>query len=136
MDLTVLLMSPSVGNYVDGVSITYGAPPTHIWTYAVGNDQLIELNCPCNTQPGTAPPSYVGSDYYCETGDPTAQGWRTADPLWDGLNCGLEEPCCNHNGWFMKNVTSPTTELITVRVCTDTSSPEDIGLERFELYVK
>ena len=24
------------GNYVDGVSITYGTPPTHIWTYATG----------------------------------------------------------------------------------------------------
>ena len=41
------------GNYVDGVSITYGTPPTHIWTYAA---QFVKVdispanlfNCPCN----------------------------------------------------------------------------------------
>ena len=41
------------GNYVDGVAITYGTPPTHIWTYAAGavevdNSPANLFNCPCN----------------------------------------------------------------------------------------
>ena len=65
---------PLSGNYVDGVSITYGTPPTHIWTYAAGfQENTLEIpksNCPCNTPPGTSPPPYVGSSYYCESGSP------------------------------------------------------------------
>ena len=42
--------TPLNGHYVDGVSITYGTPPTHIWTYAAGN--VVSENsvhgCPCN----------------------------------------------------------------------------------------
>ena len=40
---------PLSGNYVDGISIAYDTPPTHIWTYAAG---FLETgsgahNCPC-----------------------------------------------------------------------------------------
>ena len=55
--------------YVDGISITHGASPrVHIWTCAAGlHEYNIERhNCPCNG--GPSPPSFVGSDYYCESG--------------------------------------------------------------------
>ena len=132
-------------NYVDGVSITYATPPTHVWTYASGHQETAELasNCPCNTpHPGTSRPSYVGSSYYCESGSPNnilSNSWHTSDPLWDGMQCGGNEgSCCNHAGlpWFKKNI-SPTTASISVRLCLDeATSNENIGIERLELFVK
>ena len=70
-------------------------------------------NCPCITSPGNnAPPTYIGNDYYCESGTLYYQAnWHTSDPLWDGMQCGGdEEPCCNHTGlpWFNKNTLTPT----------------------------
>ena len=49
----------------------------------------------------------MGNDYFCESG-----GASTADPLWDGKQCGLiEEACCNVTGipWFHKAPKHPTT---------------------------
>ena len=56
--------------YVDGVSITYGTNPRrHIWTYAIGVYQTAAVySCPC-TATGAAPPSFVGTNYYCESGN-------------------------------------------------------------------
>ena len=81
---------PLSGDYVDGVSITYGTPPNHLWTYAAGNGEngIAEYHCPCNTGSDTSiVPSYVGSDYYCES----SSSRNTADPLWDGMQCGGDE---------------------------------------------
>ena len=132
---------PLSGNYVDGVSITYGTPPTHLWTYAAGGtpESYTVYHCPCNTQPGIQAPSFISSDFYCEAGS-SGPGWRTSDPLWDGMQCGSQEvPCCNHTGlpWFHKNTSTLTTDPINVRVCLDEgTSNENIGIERLELYVK
>lgn len=118
--------------YVDGISITHGYPRNHIWTYSAGND-LSE--CPCvigNTQ---YQPSYVGSDYYCEIGP-------ESEPLWDGEDCSDGEfPCCQrireHSGWFIKGLTTPTTNDIEVRNCADESlSNEDVRVEHIAIYVQ
>lgn len=61
------------GIYVDGVSVTYGNPRTHIWTFAVGLHEYGTSsnahNCPCDG--GAIPPTFVGNNYFCETGDDT-----------------------------------------------------------------
>ena len=59
--------------YVAGLSITYGNPRQHIWTYATGrydhlNQHSSETNfiCPCANeggQSGPSSPSYVGMNY-------------------------------------------------------------------------
>ena len=71
--------------YVDGMSITYGSPRKHIWTYAVGlsDDHNYNgvYNCPCAKYPGTAPPSFVGDHYYCESGNTGA---------FENTLCGME----------------------------------------------
>ena len=115
--------------YVDGVSITYGsAPRKHIWTYANGVNLVHptpQFNCPCNTNNSVVPPPFIGSDYYCETGDndKTCCGFTTLDsndPLWDGQQCpGEEAPCCTHLNmpWFNKTLSETTTEDIELRVC-------------------
>ena len=142
------------GNYVDGVSITYGTSPniSHIWTYAAGLAEVDNNNyrgniCPCNTNGLTNTiPEFVGNNYYCESSAANLQLaninstiWLTNDPLWDGMQCGGNEgPCCNHPGlpWFNKNIQTSTTATITMHVCMDEpTSNENIGIERFELYV-
>ena len=138
--------------YVDGVSITYGsAPRKHIWTYATGlylYSHLQKYACPCNTIGEQAVPSYVGSDYYCETGDnditqPAGHDTNALysnDPLWDGQQCpGVEAPCCTHPNmpWFNKTLSETTTEDIELRVCgNDGIDDEDVPLQVIELFVR
>ena len=65
--------------YVDGVSVTYGDPREHIWTFAGGLSETIvadfpTLSCPCALN-GTGiqlqePPVFVGDNYFCESGNP------------------------------------------------------------------
>ena len=59
--------------YVDGVSLTYGSPRQHIWTFAAALDVATansnpNSRCTCTypSRPNPAP-SFVGDDYFCET---------------------------------------------------------------------
>ena len=135
--------------YVDGASITYGTTPfKHIWTYVTGFTKTTALEeykkslCPCNSDSTAQVPPYVGSDYYCETGNdvPTGQiGPFLNDPLWDGQQCdGVEAPCCTHPNmpWFIKTLGETTTEDIQLRLCIDyPPSTEQTLLQLIELYV-
>ena len=127
---------PLSGNYVDGVSITYGTPPNHLWTYAAGHRENGQ-DCPCNTGGDTSiVPSYVGNDYYCES----RSAMSAIDPLWDGMQCGGNEgPCCVSPTlpWFIRNMLMPTNDDILIRLCLDQpASDENIELERIEIYIK
>ena len=133
--------------YVDGVSITYGSNPRqHIWTYAAGwyETRLNSNGCPCNNgSSASPPPSFVGNDYYCESGLNTLP-WSSIlypdDPLWDGQNCnGPESTCCTNPNmpWFLKTLSETTTDNIELRVCSGNGIPnEDIPVDLIELYVK
>ena len=49
---------------MDGVSITYGAPRMHIWSYAAGVTEIGALNngannCPCSTNQGSGSQSLI-----------------------------------------------------------------------------
>ena len=134
-------------NYVDGVSITYGSNPRqHIWTYTGGwYETLLSLGgCPCNSgSSATPPPSFVGKDYYCESGLndlPHSSILYADDPLWDGQNCnGPESTCCTNPNmpWFLKTLNEITTDNIELRVCNSQGLPdEDTPLDIIELYVK
>ena len=140
-------------SYVDGVSITHGSPRTHIWTYAAGgSDNLVSgsevFSCPClvagsSFTPQT-PPSFVGNNYYCESGNPTLTFENsnsfvyTSDPIWDGRQC--EGQCCSNGRnppWFSVVLRNPTTDNIEVRICgTDSTSNEDTPVELLELYIQ
>ena len=117
------------GYYVDGISITYGGPPReHIWSLAgtIGETYTSPAYiCPCsnNAVSGVTVPSFIGNDYFCETGiDYTySHGlfYEDSDPLWDGEDCGSISTCCELNNppWFCKQLPQPTTEDIEVRIC-------------------
>ena len=129
-------------DYVDGLSITYGPPGNrhHVFTYAAGlQESTSASSCPCAG--GRAPPSFVGSDYYCESGNPALQMTPyNCDVLWDGQQCGGNEvTCCNQTNlpWFCKNFSTPFSQDLEVRICMDQSlSDENLALEFFELYIQ
>ena len=143
------------GPYVDGVSLTHGPPGTrqHIWTFAAGIQETVsvrfpDFSCPCVSGSAAASPSYVGNDYFCESGN-AGTGFRSvlysSDPLWDGQGCG-SPPCCELNSpltpgvtapWFCKQMIQATTDNIEVRICGDQFlTDEDILIERIELYIR
>ena len=138
--------------YVDGVSITRGSPRQHVWTLMAGlNEASIHIdgryNCPCSqgSPQNSTLQSFIGNDYYCESGNPATDGtWQnilyTSDPLWDGKGCGsLEGNCCTAPGlpWFHKVLNTTTTDYLELRVCADQeSSDEDTPVSFYELYVK
>ena len=130
--------------YVDGVSITYGSNPRqHIWTLSGGwyETCLSSGGCPCNNGNfASPPPSFVGNDYYCESGLIVSSILYANDPLWDGQNCnGPESTCCTNPNipWFLKILNEITTHDIELRVCSSQGLPdEDTPLDIIEIYVK
>ena len=134
--------------YVDGISLTRGSPRQHIWTFMASRQENIFENndnlCPCSvgsTQFSNIQ-SFVGNDYFCESGCPGNVAENTpyfSDPLWDGNQCGsLEQECCKAPGlpWFHKVLNSTTTDYIELRVCADQyTNNEDVPVANFEIYV-
>lgn len=126
------------GTYLDGLSLTHGpsGSRTHIWSFVSalhGNDsQLYSTTaytiCPCINTEVTWPyrvPSFIGGNYFCDTGDADPV-WShtevyTEDPLWDGEGCGPTNACCQYNTppWFCATLPQPTTDDIELRACHD-----------------
>ena len=133
--------------YVDGVSLTRGNPKQHIWTFIAALHENSFLSngiheCPCAPNSPVSLPSFVGNDYFCESGNPIYYDHTTlhTDPLWDGEQCGLiEKDCCNVTGipWFHKVFQQPTTDYIELRVCSNQGiQDEDVPVSSYEIFVK
>ena len=139
------------GPYLEGVSITHGRNPRkHIWSFANALQEATGFDanrhiCPCYPQSTMQQyiPSFVGSDYFCDSG--IRDNWRSGvfypeDPLWDGHGCELHSTCCTFNNppWFCKELPQSTTDDIEVRICADqdSSHDEDSPIELIELYVQ
>ena len=135
-------------NYVYGVSVIHGVPRNHIWTFAAGISEgdysIIRDKCPCSdpSNPSSQfPPSFVGDNYYCESGNPT-NGFQndyfySNDPLWDGKQC--EGQCCSDGKsppWFSVQLPNPTSDDIEVRICSAQASHDDVALQLVEIYVQ
>ena len=142
------------GHYVDGLSLTHGARGSrqHIWTFATGlyagggsSSSYAMFRCPCDNGNTYSSPPYVGNDYFCES-VATPNNWlvnpRRFYPngtLWDGQVCEGGGSCCQLNNppWFTKNLTTPTTDGIELRLCLyQISRDADVALELLELYVQ
>ena len=134
-------------NYVDGLAISYGSPRKHIWTFVGGHSQegTGSSECPCNHGSYATYPSFVGNNYYCESGKPNGEGWSnkiyTGDKLWDGKQCETnEDGCCkvgNTLPWFSRLLSPSTTSKIELRLCDDENEDnERVPLELVEIYVR
>ena len=131
---------------VDGVSLTYGNPRQHIWTFAAALDQSVYNDsssyCPCinSTLQNINPPSFVGDDYFCDTGmDMNDRYSWPRDPMWDGAGCGSRNTCCDFNTppWFYKQLPDPTTDDIEMRACRDEiRDNENIAIVIIEIFVQ
>ena len=132
--------------YVEGVSITHGSPRQHVWTLMAGlTEALTNSNaCPCNTGSSQSVQSFIGSNYFCESGNSNSD-WRhvlySSDPLWDGQDCpSNESPCCSVSGipWFHRDYgNTATTDNIELRVCGDQEPyNEDSPVSLYEIYIR
>ena len=116
--------------YVEGLSITYGSPRHHLWSYAAGHTG----RCLCHpNRVASPPPSFVGQHYYCD-GQDGAWNYR----IWDGEECFTGSTCCDlpNLPWFHRALNTAISDNIEVRWCRDQeASNENVGVELFELYV-
>ncbi len=136
--------------YVDGVVITRGTEKEHVWTFAASITELdvgssSQWVCPCTSSQSTQSiPSFVGQDYFCETGitgDWSLLGlfYPDGDPLWDGEDCGSGSTCCELNDppYFCKILPEPTSDDIELRICGDEGiGYEDTPIELIEIFVQ
>lgn len=101
--------------YLDGASLSHGNPGArqHIWTFLSAANQIGSPDdesyyfCPEPNDPMI--PSFVGNDYFCDSGEPNFGGGSNTmfygdDPLWDGRGCIDPFARCLHNfpPWFKK----------------------------------
>ena len=136
--------------YLEGVSVTHGSPRQHIWSFAGGlferTDDSDRINtCPCvnGSTNGNNIPTFVGQNYFCESGITrdyiNGHFYSYGDPLWDGQGCGPTSSCCTFNSppWFNVQLSSPTTDDIEIRICGQRGiGDEDTPIQLIELYVK
>ena len=134
------------GIYLDGVSITQGAPGSrqHVWSFAAAlmesGPNLNSLSCPCTITPDQMMPPFVGNNYFCDTGNPGPTGSLnvvyTDNPLWDGAGCGASSTCCQLNTapWFCTTLPQPTTEDREIRIC-NLNSLGTVLLSLVDIYV-
>lgn len=143
--------------YTDGISLTSTPDPAvdsnwwqnriHLWSYIAHFSEDTTSGCPCCTgYTGGAVPSFMGNNYYCESGLQLGSNYVSGtdplysnDALWDSMQCGnLEAPCCN-GPWFCNKLASSTSNrFLEVRICCDESAitNEDVSLQILELYVR
>ena len=130
--------------FLVGITLTYDDPPCHIWSFAAGYNQYAtgQGGCPCNIGSSATTPTFVGNDYFCDSGyevnslPPSI--YFVNDPLWDGSGCDNGD-CCEFNTppWFCKDLPEYTTEDIELRLCLNENiNYEDVAFEVVELYVQ
>ena len=142
--------------YVDGISLTYGEPRQHIWTFASALNDLPEgfkfAQCPCLREFGVNErqpqvPNYVGKNLFCDTGNqnqiikdiPRDNAAFLSNPLWDGQDCSSRNACCSEKGlpWFSRSFESSTCDNVEMRVCNDEGTDnENVLIDQVELYVQ
>ena len=104
-------------NYVDGISLTYGSPRNHLWSYPVVH------NGNCNDCTNKKP-NFVSSNYFCFSPDCSS-----------GMVCS--ESGCSENWFYRHFEESITHSNIELRVCRSQSrNDEDIYLLHIEIYVQ
>ena len=115
------------GNYVDGVSLTYGrSPRSHIWTFAASININSDGCLVCDRER----PGYIGREYSCELLPRCTSYDPSPSHLWD-------EYQCVGGSVFYRQLTQHTTDDIEMRVCRDQErGGEDVLLTFVDIYVQ
>ena len=115
--------------YVDGFSLTVddgNGNRVHVFSWAIGLTPGYNTSYDCPGDGGEAPPSFVGSDYLCETGN-TSSSWTN---VW-------YSPALFVNTPVQVTLSGTTTEDLEGRLMSNQdSSNEDIGVAAIELWVR
>ena len=132
------------GSYVSGLSITYGHPRQHIWTFTSGRGEKYNntLNCPCSFDGAFDPVYFVGDNYFCESaswygGKKYFDTYYFNDTLWDGAGC--IDKCCDNSTlpWFYHQLNQITQDNIEARICAHGYFSERSTLiDQLELYIQ
>ena len=141
---------PLTSHYLSGVSFQrYDASSStkvkkHIWSYACGemDNSVTHTDCPCNTGGYNSLPTFVGNNYYCESGSSTKPGYADfflQDPLWDGKGFNNREVPCRKDmmPYFKRTYTSAIADSINVKLCRASHAKyRDLYLEGYGVFVK
>ena len=137
------IYTPTAGNeineqYLDGVSVTYGMPRQHIWSFF--NDHVEERCCYQPDLDFIQSFNIVGDNYFCDTGLTDTGILGTTYPVWDGVTqCPNNANCCapSSGPWFNTMLLSPSTSDIEVRICADEGTDnEDSPVGLIEFYIQ
>jgi hypothetical protein len=122
-------------NYVDGISVTTGAPRLHLFTLAASHNQT-NNDCPRDGGPGPRA-AITGGRFACDkAANQPGQGFDTANPLWDDNMRDLP-PGSSDRFFTSAPLSTPVTSAIEVRILLDqAASDEEFAIKRIELYVR
>ena len=142
------IQNPDINTpHLDGVSLTHGSGSRqHIWSFICaageGNTFRPPTVCACsNSRDWPYSTSFIGNDYFCDSGNhgpiSSSGAFYSDDPLWDGQGCGSSSTCCQFNNppWFCKTLPQSTTNDLEVRICKN-SNNEDTPVQLVELYIQ
>ena len=133
----------TIKDYASGLLITYSSNPRqHIWTFDSGRGERNNnpWNCPCSVNGGYNPSTFVGSNYYCESGSVYSADFGTYyfnDALWDGEGC--VDSCCDitTQPWFYYQLNHATQDNIEARICAHQRFSRGSPLiDQLELYIQ
>ena len=126
--------------YVDGISITYGSPRQHLFTYAA----TMTLDaCPCKG--GKPGPVFVNNNTYCgdqalAPGENWERKWYTNTVLWHAASdCSDDDITCrdDYRPWFSVQTASSTSDAVEIRSCQDQAyNDEALGIASMEIYIR
>lgn len=116
--------------YIDGVSFTYrdsNLNRQHIFSYAIAiSNSVIGDDRACPAAGGATPPVFVGSNFYCESGNPSAT-WELA----------LYQPKLFLDKEFSVSLTQPTRSPIEMRVMNDEYiDNESVALYSYYVFIR
>ena len=130
---------------IHGVCLYLRNSIVNIWSFVAAtqvNYKMTENVCPCipNDSGIAHPNSYIGSNYFCDTGTSVAQSgiFYSKNPMWDGYGCTGNNTCCSFNNppWFCRKLPQPTTEPIVLKIGLKRNpSITDIAIEEVDIYV-
>ena len=135
--------------YFDGVAISQGSSYSvghFIWSFVAAPSEFPErknTGCPCAYSEWNfnSFPSFFRSNYFCESGNPSALSHTKVfldDPLWNGKGCASNSMCCQFNTppWFYVELPHLTTDDITMTLLLNgPASEENIFIREVEIYI-